>query len=78
MPRKSPERIALAQPLMVKGDYLEARKVARSALNDPEAAEDEKDQLKAILSMTGADPAAIAVFGFTLAVLVFLVVRFVL
>jgi hypothetical protein len=60
------------------GDHRAARRLAREALERAPGSDPIARQAREILRSTGIDPLAIAVFGLTLMVLVFLVFRYVL
>ena len=73
------DSIKRAIHLVEIGDYKEARRVAKSlAKNSENLNERDKAKLNHILNVTGIDPYVVGGFVFTLIVLAFLVIKFVL
>jgi hypothetical protein len=75
----SPEQtIKLAERSYRAGDFKTARRLAREAIEQAGAEGEIGERAAQILKASGVDPVAIAVFSFTLLLLLFLIVRYVL
>ena len=72
------EKIERAERLQLAGDHRDARRLAREALEQSETGDPIAARAEKILEATGVDPGAIAVFGLTLAILLFLIIWYVL
>ena len=74
----SPEdTIKAAERFQRAGDLKTARRLAREALEQPGASDEVSERAQQLLKASGIDPVAIAIFGFTLCVLLFLIIRYV-
>lgn len=75
----SPEQtIKLAERSYRAGDFKTARRLAREAIEQAGSKGEIGERAEKILKGSGVDPVAIAVFAFTLCLLLFLIVRYVL
>jgi len=72
------ERLAEARRSYDRGDFRSARRLASSTLEDGELPPSDREEARRLLAATGIDPVAVLVFAGTLALLVFLVIRYVL
>ena len=72
------ETIKRAEQLERAGDHKNARRLAREALEQTPADDAVSERAEKILEASGIDPAAIAVFGLSLGVLLFLIIWYVL
>jgi hypothetical protein len=75
----SPEdTIKAAERFQRAGDLKTARRLAREALEGAGENREIAERAEKLLRASGIDPVAIAVFGLTLCVLLFLIIRYVL
>jgi proline dehydrogenase len=75
----SPEQtLKLAERSYRAGDFKTARRLAREVIEQTDPDGEIGERAAQILKASGVDPVAIAVFAFTLALLLFLIVRYVL
>ena len=72
------DQIKRAEQLQLAGDHKRARELAREVLDQGGVDDAASERAAKILAASGVDPVAIAVFGLTLAVLLFLIVWYVL
>ncbi len=72
-------QIARAEQLIEIGDYRQAKSIGRELKPKiGEMGEDDAKRLKRILAVVGVDPAVVIGFAFTLGVIIFLFVKYVL
>jgi hypothetical protein len=72
------EKIERAERYYRAGDHKTARQLAREALEQSRGEGAVAERAAEILKASGIDPVAIAVFGVSLALLLFLIIRYVL
>ncbi len=70
-------KIEETQSLYARGNFKEARKLAREALEDTSTSDNEKALLGRILKATGIDPVATVAFSVTALLLAFLIIRYI-
>jgi uncharacterized protein YerC len=77
MDQTNQEIISLAQNLVSKGDYRQARKTIRKIKTDAGLSDDDLARKKRILAATGVDPYVVTIIAFTFAVWAFLFIKYV-
>ena len=79
MTSSTQDRLARSLQLVKVGDYRSARRIAKQLLGDgAELTKEEQNKVDHILKVTGIDPYVAGGFLFTLCVLVFLLIKYVL
>jgi hypothetical protein len=69
--------LTAVESLYARGDFANARRLAREIAAEADSAPSDKARAKVILSATGVDPVAIGAFIATALVLVFLIAHYV-
>jgi hypothetical protein len=75
---EAPSNLSQAEACYRRGDFLEARKIAKAIAASADSPPEEKERAAKILKATGADPVAIAAFLVTALLLAFLIAHYVL
>jgi len=70
--------IARLEACYERGDFLEARKIAKAIVSTEDRPSTERKRAAEILAATGADPVAIAAFAVTALLLAFLIAHYIL
>jgi hypothetical protein len=69
--------LSAAESLYARGDFREARRVAKAIAAAPDGADRDKARAREILAATGIDPVAIGAFVSTALVLAFLIAHYI-
>ena len=71
------EKVDRAESLYSTGDFKAARSLARQILSADDASADHRASAGRILRSSGIDPAAVVVYGLSLGLLAYLLIRYV-
>jgi hypothetical protein len=74
----APEELAKAEACYKRGDFREARKIAKAIVATADSPSADKERAAKILTATGIDPIAIVAFSVTALLLAFLIAHYVL
>ena len=72
------QRLAFAERLVIKGDYRQARQIARAVKTAPDVTDAQSNRATKILDMTGRDPFAMLILGITFGLWLLLTFKYLL